>query len=195
MTQSVYVVGGAGSGKSTFVAQLLDHMELSFGPVSDLHSYLNGKVRDTLRGHYLTNPAGARAGVYLGVNRPEYPGCDALARSISPTAMRWVAERPLPPFIVGEGYVLGAKPFLNVLHEYTSLMVVRLYADPDVIAERFAARGSKQPGMFVKNTGTRARNAAEDVRAKGANVLTIDTDDTDAWDMGLDLVQAWVLRC
>ena len=75
MTRSVYVVGGAGAGTSTFTSRLLG--EYTFGPLADLHTAQNSRGSNiTLRGHMVEDDLL----LYLGVMREAFPGTDGLDR-------------------------------------------------------------------------------------------------------------------
>lgn len=195
MTQSIYVIGGAGSGKSTFTAQLLDRMELHHGPLVDLYSLRNAKALVTLRGHYLFNPADANVGLYLGVQRDAFPGSDGLDRASSPVGEAWLIEEDcMPRLIISEGATLATRRFLTALHSGTDLLLVHLFAEPEEVLRRFEQRGSSQAPSFVANTVTRSANLARDLAAMGANLLTVRSDDDDAWEVALDLCESFCAK-
>lgn len=191
MTRSVYVVGGAGSGKSTFTGQLIDRLELRYGPLVDLYSQRNAKALVTLRGHELLNPAGSRVGMYLGVKRDSFPGTDGLDRASSPTGAAWLAARDIakPPVIIAEGATLATKPFLAALRAYTDLLLVHLWAPPEEIQRRFFERGSNQAPTFVATTVTRSANRAAELD----RVLHVDSSVEDDLDMAFDLCETFLL--
>ena len=73
MTRTVYILGGAGTGKSTFTAELLEPWDL--GPLEIFHEepLVRGKGRPAMikvRGHLVETPEGV-GGLYLGQMRPE----------------------------------------------------------------------------------------------------------------------------
>ena len=50
VVKAVYVLGGAGTGKSTFTARVVEMLQAQFGPLKDLHAKENKKNVVTLRG-------------------------------------------------------------------------------------------------------------------------------------------------
>lgn len=152
MTRSVYVIGGAASGKSTFMAALLDRLGAELGPLEDLWSEPNSRgTLITLRGHRWPG------GVYLGKMRDSHPGTDGLDRVSSVAAVEWAKHGELPAVVVGEGLTLAHAGFLS---ELPGLIVVHLTASLEEINRRCAERGSSQAQTFLVGTATRARNLA-----------------------------------
>jgi hypothetical protein len=186
VTRSAYIVGGAGTGKSTFTGELLDALRVTLGPLEDLHTKPNRKSTVRLRGHY----AGPD-GLYLGCMRESFPGTDGLDRVSSPVGVEWLqlGLHDRLGWIVGEGATLCTKPFLAALADHTDLLLVHLHAAPEVKAERFTRRGSDQAAQFVKATATRALNRYVEARASGVRTLSIDTADDAAWELGLEIVE------
>lgn len=183
MTRSVYIIGGAGTGKSTFTAQLLQGME--FGPLEDLHALRNAKALVTLRGHRL-----ADGGMYLGCMRDEFPGTDGLDRASSPTGEAWLRDaEELPEWIVSEGSTLATRRFILALHEYTDLLLVHLRADEFIKELRFLERGSNQADSFVTATATRAQNLLNDMDKVGIPSIDVDSADECDWDQALQIVR------
>lgn len=180
MTNSVYIVGGAGTGKSTFTAQLLEDMGGLMGPLHDLHSLRNAKALVTLRGHDVL--AGDMGGMYLGCMRDEFPGTDGLDRASSPVGEAWLQAGFLPDFIISEGATLATRRFVAALHDYTNLLLVHLHVDDFVKELRFAERGSNQDPSFVLSTETRSSNLVKDMEKYGVSVLDLDSSDPVAWD-------------
>ena len=181
MTRSVYIIGGAGTGKSTFTAELLKGH--AWGPLEDLYALRNRKALVTLRGHRLSVD-----GLYLGVHRDSFPGSDGLDRASSPTAVAWLAAGNLPSWIIGEGATLATRPFLTALAGCTDLLILHLTVDPFIADLRFAARGSNQNPGFVENTVTRSANLANHLRDV-AEVVTVDTGDEEQWAAALSAVR------
>jgi hypothetical protein len=189
VTKSVYIIGSAGAGKSTFMEQLLDNLGCQMGPLVDLHSKRNTKALVTLRGHGLIGQLGE--GLYLGSMRPEYPGTDGLDRASSPVGEEWLQMSdlgapgfpPLPEYIVAEGATLATRRFLNALNEHTDLLLVHLVVEEFVRELRFMERGSTQDERFVQNTVTRSANLFNDI--PGCWKLQIDTAYPDKWDTAL----------
>lgn len=165
MTQSVYIIGAPGSGKSTRMSELLDGWKV--GP------YVRFTAREMF-GHYLSHPVEGY-GAYLGHLRPEYPGTDALSLSVAPQANIWL-ERTLPllglDWIFGEGARLGHMGFLTELAECTDLTVIYLTVDPEEAARRRVARGGKLLSeQFCKTQTTKAHNVATACREAGIQVV------------------------
>lgn len=189
MTRSLYLVGGAGTGKSTFMAQLLSVAGLHLRPqLEDLHATRNAKNIVTLRGHRTTDGRG----LYLGVMRKAFPGSDGLDRASSPTGEAWLLQGDLPQFILGEGATLATRRFLGALADTTTLVVVHLRASDEEKLRRFGERGSDQASTFVTGTATRMANLADWCAARGVHVFTVDTEYPEAWNMALDISQAFL---
>lgn len=181
MTRALYVIGGAGVGKSTFLGRIMRGYE--FGPLQDLHSKKNAKAVVTLRGHEISNKY--VEGLYLGVQREEFPGSDGLDRASSPTGKEWLETFDLPEVIVAEGATLATRPFLYALQETTDLRVVVLTCDPMVHDLRLLERGSGQLESFVQATITKTENLATDLGAQGVQLIQVDTGDQASWFQGL----------
>ena len=183
-TNAVYVIGGAGTGKSTFMAALLGHRKAALGPLEDLHVKPNKKALVTLRGHR----SGDGRGLYLGCMRDEFPGTDGLDRASSPTGVEWLEIGGHEQFawIVGEGATLATRPFLYALADHTNLLVFHLVADEFVKDLRFTERGSNQQESFVTATATRSANLSSDLAKRGCTGWDVDTADPHQWNSALD---------
>lgn len=189
MTRALYVIGGAGTGKSTFMESLLLRAGAELGPLEEFHALRNKKNLVKLRGH----TAAPSGGVYLGVMRESFPGSDGLDRVCGPVGEAWLdTVRPLPPFIVGEGATLATRRFLAALARNSALLVVHLEAGEAERQRRFAERGSAQDPSFVRATATRAANLAEWCGENGMSVLPVDTEDEACWDLALDLSETHI---
>jgi hypothetical protein len=186
VTRSLYIIGGAGTGKSTFMAEVLDRLGAELGPLENLHALQVHKNLVTLRGHRFQD------GVYLGVMRDSFPGADGLDRVSGMTGEKWLADAPLPRRIVGEGLTLATRRFLSMLNTRTDLVVMHLVADPEVTASRCRERGSEQKETFVTGTATRMANLAAWCRETGITTCTFDSSAYDEWDICLDLAVAHV---
>lgn len=186
MTRSVYIIGGAGTGKSTFTAQLIEEMGLTFGPLESLHSRHNGRGTVHLRGHRIGD------GVYLGVNREHHPGTDGLDWTSSVTGTEWLQAGELPAFIIGEGATLSTKRFLGALAETTDLMLILLTAPPEEVERRFIERDTDQDRRFVAATVSRSKNMFNFMRGNRCGQLNINTVDPNSWEIGLDLVKEFL---
>lgn len=181
MTRAVYVVGGAGVGKSTYSARVLEGY--TFGPLEDLHSKRNAKALVTLRGHRIEK--GGVRGLYLGVKRDSFPGSDGLDRASSPTGKEWMEKGDLPDAIFAEGATLATRPFLYALAEATDLYVQALRCDPMVHDLRLYGRGSGQSPTFVASTVTKTENLVRDLLGAQVRVDWVDTDDEESLAWGL----------
>lgn len=187
MTRSVYIIGGAGTGKSTFTAQLIEEMGLTFGPLESLYSRHNGRGTVHLRGHRIGD------GVYLGVNREHHPGTDGLDWTSSVTGTEWLQAGDLPSFIIGEGATLSTKRFLGALAECTEMMIICLVAPEDVVEQRFTDRGTDQDRKFVKATVSRSENMFRFIQKDCANWMVFNTASGNN-DIGIDLAKEFLLR-
>jgi hypothetical protein len=187
MTRCAYIVGGAATGKSTFMGDLLDVLGAELGPVEDIWTApkTNGaKVK--LRGHYWpATQSTSPDGLYLGVKREIHPGADGLDKACQPAALAWAASWSKPPMVVGEGALLSNREFLDRL---PNLLVVLLTASPEEQARRCVQRGTSQAPSFIAGTTTRARNAYE-AHHTG---LTVDTEDRLNWATSVNLVADWL---
>lgn len=184
--RAVYIVGGAGTGKSTFTDELLSLGGVTLGPYEPVHEKRNRTALVKLRGHWMDVP-GRPTGFYLGNMRPVHPGTDGLDLVCSPVATDWLRTGDLPDHLLAEGKVLATKPVLGALVENSDLLMIRLVADEETVRERFARRGTNQKDAWVRGSVTTARNRALDMEKAGARLLTIDTTDPDAWEAGLGL--------
>lgn len=163
MTQSIYIIGGPASGKSTLMAQLLE------GWVPGPHQRWGREVF----GHYLEHPEKGR-GAYIGHLRPEYPGTDALSFSAAPRVVEWLEALPLLglDWVFGEGARLSHLGFLLELDKATDLTIIHLSVDPEVAAQRRAQRpGKKLSEQFCKAATSRADNVAAACREAGLRVV------------------------
>lgn len=194
MTQSVYIIGGAGVGKSTFTAALLDRLPAVLWELEDLHSTPNAAGNlVTLRGQQLRS-MGEPWGLYLGLMREQFPGTDGLDRASSLPGEEWLhkhreglgGDGTLPERILGEGSTLATRRFLTALNVTTDLLILHLECDPVVHDLRLYNRGSGQDDSFVKSTVTRASNLARDMRKELADIHIVHTDDPEDWTAGLE---------
>lgn len=179
MTRSVYVIGGAGTGKSAFTGQVLKHLA-ALGQLEDLFALPNKKNVVTLRGHRV-----GERGLYLGRMRDEHPGTDGLDRATSPCGALWLEIGVLPEFILAEGATLATERFLTALHEHTDLLLVHLYAEDWVTEIRLAQRGTNQKESFVRNTVTRSANLLVTLKKLGVATLNIDSAEPSGWAWGI----------
>ena len=192
MTKSLYLIGGAGTGKSTLMANLLANTTQK--PLEDFHSLRNAKALVTLRGHRLATEDG-RQGLYLGVLRDEFPGTDGLDRATSPTGADWLAAGGANEFefVVGEGATLATRPFMTALDRHTDLLLVELRCPEEELKLRFEKRGSSQENSFVTATVTRSRNLLLHMNTLGARVASFDTSSDWEYDFARESILSWVL--
>jgi hypothetical protein len=170
VTRAVYIIGGAGTGKSTFTAEILDSAGI-MGPLEDLHSKPNSRgTMITLRGHQV-----GEDGLYLGCMRESFPGTDGLDRVSYIPGEEWLETALLPEWIIAEGATLAARRFIRVLNETTDLVLVHLVADEFVVELRCMERGSSQDQKFITATATRSENLARDMEKEGVEVYRYDT--------------------
>lgn len=185
MIPSVYIIGGAGTGKSSFMGELLNRLDVTMGPLQDLYALPNKKNIVTLRGHWLT---GRQDGLYLGCMRDNFPGTDGLDRASSPVGEAWLQdpEVELPDFILGEGSTLATRRFLTALNKHTDMLLVHLKTEDFIKELRFHARGSNQNPQFVTATATRSKNLFDDITKQGGTFIQIDTSDVFRWNLAME---------
>lgn len=146
----LYVIGAPGVGKSTAMARLREPWDCEVMKHSEVPH-----VR-------LRHPLSALpVGVELGVPRENFPGTDALSMSIGPRAMQFVLTNT-GVFVMGEGARLATRPFIGgCATQGVRVTLVRLKADPELLEERWRARGAKQNPSWRKGAETRARAVCE----------------------------------
>lgn len=166
MTKAIYTLGGPGVGKSTLMLDLLVSQNWKFGP------YIRFTQREMF-GHYLYRPLSQEA-AYLGHMRPEFPGTDALSRSVQPHAMTWLEGLGSLDWIFGEGERLGNIAFLSELAVWTDLTVVHLVASEEEMARRRSDRPKQFTTAYARSRTTQARNVARACEAAGILVLEVD---------------------
>jgi len=190
MTQSVYILGAAGTGKSTFTAELLKRLGVKLGPLQDFHAKLNAKgSKVTMRGHEMVSPD--LLGLYLGVMRDQFPGSDGLDRASSLPGEEWLYTGQFQcDAILAEGATLATRRFMNALHDTTNLLVLALRCDPVIHDLRLAGRGAGQVSSFVLSTVTKTENLVKDLREAGARVEWIDADVPAHWTAALQLAES-----
>lgn len=164
MTCAIYLIGGPAVGKST----VMDALMVGWDP----GDYIRFTVREMF-GHWLEHEV-LGPGAYLGKLRPEFPGTDALSRSVQPHAVSWLATLPMLglSWIFGEGERLGNIGFLTALGEFSKLQVVHLVSDLETQLARMEERpGKKLTQTYVKAKTTQAANVA-----KALEVIEIDAN-------------------
>lgn len=145
----LYVAGAPGVGKSTAMRLLRQPWDCE---VMSTASVPHVRLRHPL--------SGRPVGVELGVPRESFPGTDALSMSISPAALQFLSTLHLP-FAMGEGSRLATRPFIGSLASAgVRTTLVRLEADPELLEERWRARGARQNPSWRKGAATRATRIA-----------------------------------
>lgn len=208
----LYLVGAPGSGKSTVMSALIDQLGLatngdawfSIWPAS-----LEGrKMHNEFRGEPLEDiVTGEVRGLYLGRNRKEFPGTDAIGMASHSEAVAWMENAPeLPPLILGEGARIGTGKFLTACARRVDLVVGHLVAPREELDERLAERWSQPTDkvyvndgkitprvkslQFLKASETKAFNAAVAAREAGALVIELDTFELSPIDCVRLLIEA-----
>ena len=180
---SVYVIGPAGSGKSTFMSEILDGGGYVLGENRVLHTTYSQRLgkphRVPLFGHVLMQN-GVYVGEYLGVMRDRFPGTDGLMSNCGITATDWVL-RGGSPRILAEGHKLGTRRFLAALDVCSDLMVVSLDAPDEELKRRLEARPEKTTEDNALRTVARCRNLTKELEGRGYNVLRVNTADVVEW--------------
>lgn len=187
MTKSVYIIGGAGTGKSTVMAGIIDGLGVYLEDLEELweESYVRKgsglTVRVRLRGQRMYDIIeGEEVGIYLGLLRPSFPGTDALDNACVPVAKAWLQDAAeLPDVILGEGMLLGGGTFLELLAARTDLLVMHLTVDEEERVRRISDRGHEFNASWSQNTVTRARNSAHFLRRIGVNLVELEDPKTD----------------
>ena len=171
MTRSLYIIGGAGTGKSTFLQEVLFNIGAELGEYQILHEVGYPRRGGATVAQIRLRGQPFEGGVYLGQMREEFPGTDALDNACVPVAREWLKEGELPELIVGEGMLLSTIGFLTDLAEATDLMVVHLTLPEEKRQELVAQRGHAFDPSWSAMTVTRARNSARGVAATRATLI------------------------
>ena len=165
MTRSLYIIGEAGSGKTTLMHKYTSAFTTS--PAIRLHNQLWAEP--------ITSEQ--ESGFRLGKVRHSFSGTDALGMSVNPDAVHWVEEYELPDFICGEGQRLSNVKFLTALHLKSSLTVIRLInANAVSLRQQRANRLNvrEQSPAYVKATATKAVNLHKALTDIGIRVVSCD---------------------
>lgn len=177
MPKAVYVIGGSGTGKSTFVEEALG-AEAEFSPQYQVAlGYDSAQRKAPLVGHRVRTSRGEVT--YLGVHRDQYPGLDGVSRLAYLGFNAW-AVAGLDKAVIAEGRVLLNKRTLSLFNTAADLLVVHLVPAPEVQAAWLEARGYAPEPAKVREATTRAANMARYVEEEeGGDVLRLDTADSD----------------
>ena len=171
MTRALYVVGPPGVGKTTLMRML--KAEWLEGPPHQAWPKSLVWVTPLFAPDRLV-------GLEIGRQRDAFGGTDALGMAVMPQALHWVGVARFPEVVLGEGARLGTAIFLGALGKRTDLTVVHLVAEEATLAERRAARGSKQDPTWMRGAATRAANTAQRLRDDYPRVRVIELDATSA---------------
>nr|DAS64524.1 MAG TPA: P-loop Nucleotide Kinase3 [Caudoviricetes sp.] len=181
--RSVYVIGPAGSGKSSLVQEILDGGGYTLGPNRLLHTYtglrLGKPVPVTMTGHAMMRD-GQPVGEYLGVMRDQFPGTDGLTANCGMVATDWVM-RGGSPIILAEGSKLGTRRFLAALDVCTDALIVSLDASDEELKRRRDSRPEKTTEDNALRTAVRCRNLTQELEDRGYNVLRVNSKDVVEW--------------
>ncbi|MDT0377250.1 P-loop-containing protein [Streptomyces sp. DSM 42041] len=144
----LYLIGPPAAGKSALAAALRHGHDLA--------------ARDQPVPHLLLiDPAtGQPAGIELGRIRDRFSGTDALPMNVHLRACDWIENGPVWPFVLAEGARLATRGFLTAAHARYSVHLAHLHADPALLDQRCAERGSRQDDRWRRGAATRARNLA-----------------------------------
>ena len=140
-----YLIGAPGTGKTTLMAALTDEciafpLGVPFGS--------------------LLVSASGRELAELGVRRARFGGTDGLSMNIQPTVLRWLVN-PGYELVIGEGDRLGGVTFLDgALGLGWRIRLAVLTAARDVLAARYALRGSNQSAGWVEGRFTKVQNVS-----------------------------------
>ncbi|GAA4908158.1 P-loop-containing protein [Streptomonospora salina] len=158
MTRLVYLIGEPGAGKSTTMAALTARCDRIGRRAPFAHDLLV-RSREVVA-------------VELGRRRARFPGTDALALSVEPSARSWLPSSPVP-LVLAEGDRLATAGFLGAA-EAVGFAPTLVWCRPpaEVAAQRRRARGSAHEPSWVRGRTTKARRLAALAEARGWPVIT-----------------------
>jgi len=187
--KAIYIVGGAGSGKSTLMKSILKIMTTVLDPLKTLHTETN-KVghRINLYGHEFNSDIFG-PGVYLGKMRSEYPGTDALGQGAQVAMKGFLAQGSGPSlFILGEGYRFTTRPVLSALGETHELTLVHLDAPVDYLLGRAEASGKETSERQIRQSTTQSGKVARDLSMESVHLVSAQAHSFDPDQFALDLI-------
>ena len=175
MSESIYLIGAPGSGKSTILGHLM----------KDVLEFTAGREDKICRETTVTwmERGGTPTAWMWGRFRDRFPGTDALGMAASRYAREYLEEgHVLPGTTFGEGVRLANIRFLLTLDSVSRLGVVFLDAPEDVLQERREARDGDFSQAFKRGALTRAKSLREDLTELGIYVTTIQTEEMSSLD-------------
>ena len=178
-TQSMYLIGAPGSGKSTVMVELVRALGLSFGePVS--------LCRETTV-QWLQHPQGHSPAWTWGKQRGPFSGTDALGMAASRYLREWIeaeGESQMPCLVLGEGVRLANIRFLLALDTVRPTTIVHLTAPENVLQERCTARNGDFAATYKAGVATRAAKLSGELEMLGFPVIRINTEDRSPREIG-----------
>lgn len=152
MPRLIYLIGPPGVGKSTTMKLATDRWRA----VPAGRPVLGGPF---IPHELLVDDGGVVRAVEMGSRREPFGGTDALSMSIGAAAIAWIASKPAD-LVLGEGQRLATKPFLANASLHYEITLVCLSVPDEVLAARWASRGTEQSASWRKGAATRVRNIA-----------------------------------
>lgn len=172
----IYLTGAPGSGKSTLMAKLTEHLHreemhacTGEGVNSVSHDVLYFKHLDSVvDGKVVQGAIDGIAGAEIGLRRPQFGGTDALPASVIEKAIPWVEGKPYE-LLLAEGARLANKRFLTAAAKAGYEVHLCLLDHPDVEqwrAQRSVDLGRVQNASWVQGRYTASVNLAKHFAGK-----------------------------
>lgn len=187
--KAIYIIGGAGSGKSTLMQSLLKLTTTGLDPVKVLHTELNkADHRINLYGQEF-NSKFFGSGVYLDKMRSQYPGTDALGQGAQ-VAMKGYLSRGLGDenFILGEGYRFTTRPVLELLGETHDLTLVHLSSSIEYLLEKAAEAGKETSERQIRQSVTQSGKVARELGQGSVELVSKAAHSFNPDQFALDLI-------